>query len=401
MTTYLSPPGPAEPAAPSIGERPTAVAAFVGRAADGPLHRPVPVDGWSGFGRTFGEFAAGSYLAHAVFGYFLNGGTRAYVVRTDDDTAAAGLAALADVDEVTMVVAPDVLAAYEHGLLDAATVEAARAGLIAHCAARGDRMALLDAMPGRSPQQVRDWRRDAGAYDSAYAALYYPWIKVFDPVAGTNRYVPPSGHLAGVWARSDATRGVHRAPTNEVIRGAVAPETPLTRQQQELLAPVGVNCLRAFPGRGIRVWGARTLADDPAWRYVNVRRLFTHLERSIVAGLAPLAGHPADPALCARARLLIEEFLTAQWRRGALVGLTLAEAFTVACAPDPAVPGRLACRVAVAPVRPAEFVPLRLAPGADGPPAYGPPGAARYPLGVLPRAAEAAAVGVADPGPVG
>lgn len=194
---------------------------------------------------------------------------------------------------------------------------------------------------------------------------------MFDPVTGTNRFMPPSGHLAGVWARSDGARGVHKAPANETIRGAVALETQLTRAEQELLNPIGVNCIRAFPGRGILVWGARTLSSDPAWRYLNVRRLFNYLEESILNGTQWVVFEPNDDALWARIRRTISAFLVNEWRRGALFGLTPDEAFYVKCdrETNPAESidaGQVVCQIGVAPVKPAEFVIFQLAQMSGG-----------------------------------
>ena len=151
--------------------------------------------------------------------------------------------------------------------------------------------------------------------------LYYPWIKVFDPATGQTRIVPPSGHMAGVWARNDSERGVHKAPANEVVRGAVDLETQITRGEQDLLNPVGVNCIRAFPGRGIRVWGARTLSSDPAWRYLNVRRYFNYLEESILIGTQWVVFEPNDDgAVGPDPAQRSSAFLVNEWRTGALFG---------------------------------------------------------------------------------
>jgi hypothetical protein len=263
------------------------------------------------------------------------------------------------------------MGAYQRGGLDLEAVKAVQLAMIAHCELMGDRIAIIDAPPRLSPNQVKDWRVDLAGYDSKYAALYYPWVKVFDPASGTNRFVPPSGHLAGVWARSDNARGVHKAPANEVVRGAIALETQLTRSEQELLNPLGVNCVRAFPGRGIRVWGARTMSSDPAWRYLNVRRLFNYLEESILNGTQWVVFEPNDEALWARIRRTISAFLVNEWRRGALFGLTPDEAFYVKCdrETNPAESidaGQVICEVGVAPVKPAEFVIFRLAQFSGG-----------------------------------
>jgi phage tail sheath protein FI len=506
MPTYLSPGVYVEEV--ESGSRPiegvgTAVAAFVGFAAQGPVNTPTLVSNWSQFTNTFGDFTDGCYLAHAVYGYFSNGGGNCYVVRVGGDNGAGaageiaaapqatlgryrvaakpaaigdgrarsgdltvevvpndgaeaaddtftllvkrgdkveetfpgvtakrgkdnvvtvvkeksktitleeagnssvakvepgavvlaapapvpaqlgaddyvgdvsertGFGGLEAVDEITMVAAPDLMSAYHRGAIDLEAVQAVQLAMIAHCELMGDRMAILDPPPGLSPQQVKEWRVDKAGYDSKYAALYYPWVKVFDPASGSNRLVPPSGHVAGIWGRNDATRGVHKAPANEVIRGAVALETQITRAEQELLNPIGVNCIRAFPGRGIRVWGARTLSSDPSWRYLNVRRLFNYLEESILNGTQWVVFEPNDDALWARIRRTISAFLVNEWRKGALFGLTPDEAFYVRCdrETNPAESidiGQVICEVGVAPVKPAEFVVFRLAQFSGG-----------------------------------
>ncbi|MYV48039.1 phage tail sheath subtilisin-like domain-containing protein [Streptomyces sp. SID2888] len=286
-----------------------------------------------------------------------------YVGDPDRRTGFGGLEA---VEEVTMVAAPDLMSAYQRGALDLETIISVQRGLITHCEAMGDRIAILDPPPGLSPRQIKSWREETTGFDSKYATLYYPWIKVFDPAVGRDAFVPPSGHVAGVWARNDETRGVHKAPANEVLRGAVGLQTQITKGEHDLLNPIGLNCIRAFPGRGIRVWGARTLADDPSWRYLNVRRLFNYLEESILAGTQWVVFEPNDDALWARVRRTISAFLVNEWRKGALFGLTPDEAFYVKCdretnPPESIDAGQVICEVGVAPVKPAEFVVFRLA----------------------------------------
>ncbi|MFE1766719.1 phage tail sheath family protein [Streptomyces angustmyceticus] len=285
-----------------------------------------------------------------------------------DRTGFGGLEAL---DEVNMVAVPDLMAAYQQGLIDEEQVKAVQLGLIAHCELMGDRMAVLDPPPALNARDIRRWRQEIAGYDSRYAALYYPWIKVFDPTSGQSRIVPPSGHMAGVWARNDSERGVHKAPANEIVRGAVDLELQITRGEQDLLNPVGVNCIRAFPGRGIRVWGARTLASDPAWRYLNVRRYFNYLEESILIGTQWVVFEPNDEALWARIRRNISAFLVNEWRSGALFGQRPEDAFYVKCDaetnPVESVDlGRVVCEIGIAPVKPAEFVVFRLAQFSGG-----------------------------------
>ncbi|MEU8758932.1 phage tail sheath subtilisin-like domain-containing protein [Streptomyces sp. NPDC048659] len=287
-----------------------------------------------------------------------------------DAEARTGFAGLETIDEITMVAVPDLMSAYERGDIDAEGLRTVQLAVIAHCEQMGDRVAVLDAPPGLSAQQVRRWRNDEAGYDSRYATLYYPWLRVFDPAAGRNTTVPPSGHVAGVWARSDAERGVHKAPANEVIRGVVDLDMRLSKGEQDLLNPIGVNCVRAFPGRGIRIWGARTLSSDPAWRYLNVRRLFNYLEESILLGTQWVVFEPNDDRLWSSIRRNVTAFLTEEWRRGALFGLTAAEAFYVKCDrennPQESIDqGRVVCEIGVAPVKPAEFVVFRLAQFSD------------------------------------
>jgi phage tail sheath protein FI len=267
---------------------------------------------------------------------------------------------------VTMVAVPDLMSLYEREVISLEDLKAVQLAMIAHAELMGDRMAILDPPPGLSPQKVKEWRTEVSGHDSKYATLYYPWIKVFDQASGSNVFVPPSGHMAGVWARNDGTRGVHKAPANEVIRGALALQTQLTQAEQSTLNPLGVNCIRSFPSRGIRVWGARTLSSDPAWRYLNVRRLFNYLEESILNGTQWVVFEPNDDALWARIRRTISAFLVMEWRKGALFGLTPDEAFYVKCdrETNPAESidlGQVVCEVGIAPVKPAEFVIFRLA----------------------------------------
>ncbi|MFE6778484.1 phage tail sheath family protein [Streptomyces sp. NPDC057702] len=287
-----------------------------------------------------------------------------------DSQARTGFAGLESVDEITMVAVPDLMSAFQRGDIDAEGVRTVQLAVIAHCEQMGDRVAVLDAPPGLSAQRVRAWRNDEAGYDSRYATLYYPWVRVFDPAAGHNATIPPSGHVAGLWARSDVERGVHKAPANEVLRGVVDLELRLSKGEQDLLNPIGVNCLRAFPGRGIRVWGARTLSSDPAWRYLNVRRLFNYLEESILLGTQWVVFEPNDDRLWSSIRRNITAFLTEEWRRGALFGRTAAEAFYVKCDRDnnpreSIDQGRVVCEIGVSPVKPAEFVVFRLAQFSD------------------------------------
>jgi Bacteriophage tail sheath protein len=498
MPNYLSPGVYVEEV--EAGSRPiegvgTAVAAFVGLAQRGPANTPTLVTNWTQFTSTFGDYVEGSYLAHAVYGYFLNGGGAAYVVRigadgsapaarlelpsaTDKATPAlrvialepgaagdqisvevgepsepaegvfrlvvargkdeevydnvslkkgksnvfqavkasrlvrleevgkaevapapgrnalsggavqgtvrvtpdeyvgdaadrTGFGGLEAVEEVTMLAAPDLMALYQRGVIDLDAVRAVQLAMIAHCELMGDRVAILDSPPDYTAQQAKEWRQDKAGYDSRYATLYWPWIKVYDPPSGLPIFVPPSGHMAGIWARSDGERGVHKAPANEVVRGAISLELQLTKGEHDQLNPVGVNCIRAFPGRGIRVWGARTLSSDPAWRYLNVRRLFNYVEESILEGTQWVVFEPNDMALWERVKRTINAFLVRVWRDGALFGATPAEAFWVKCdgennTSETIDAGQLIVDIGIAPVKPAEFVVFRIAQFSGG-----------------------------------
>ncbi len=295
-------------------------------------------------------------------------GPATYLGDSADRTGFGGLEA---VDEISMVAVPDLMAAYQRGAIDLESVKAVQLGLIAHCELMGDRVAIIDPPPRMNARQIRVWRQETAGYDSKYAALYYPWIKTFDPGSGQSRLIPPSGHIAGIWARNDSERGVHKAPANEVVRGAVDLEIQITRGEQDLLNPIGVNCIRAFPGRGIRVWGARTLSSDPAWRYLNIRRYFNYLEESILIGTQWVVFEPNDHALWARIRRNISAFLVNEWRSGALFGQRPEEAYYVKCdeetnPPESVDVGRVVCEIGIAPVKPAEFVIFRLAQFSSG-----------------------------------
>ncbi|MFD7817881.1 phage tail sheath subtilisin-like domain-containing protein [Streptomyces sp. NPDC059785] len=295
-------------------------------------------------------------------------GPAQYLGDSSDRTGFGGLEA---VDEISMVAVPDLMAAYQRGAIDLEAVKAVQLGLIAHCELMGDRVAVIDPPPNMNARQIRVWRQETAGYDSKYAALYYPWIKAFDPATGQTRTIPPSGHVAGIWARNDSERGVHKAPANEVVRGAVDLEIQITRGEQDLLNPIGVNCIRAFPGRGIRVWGARTMSSDPAWRYLNIRRYFNYLEESILIGTQWVVFEPNDHQLWARIRRNVSAFLVNEWRNGALFGSRPEEAYYVKCDeetnPQESVDlGRVICEIGIAPVKPAEFVIFRLAQFSSG-----------------------------------
>jgi phage tail sheath protein FI len=293
-----------------------------------------------------------------------------------NERARTGIRGLVIADDVTMIAVPDLVTAArkDDGTIDLDLWKAVQTALIAHCEGQANRVAILDAPPGMDPQQVQEWRSQAAMYDSPFAAMYYPWVKVANPI-GTNGdrvvSVPPSGHLAGIWARTDEGRGVWKAPANEVVRGALDVDTKITDAEQSILNPIGVNCIRPFGTRGIRVWGARTLSSDQSWKYLNVRRLFNMVETSIMRGTQWVVFEPNDEDLWQRVKRTISGFLTTLWRDGALAGATPEQAFFVKCDAETNPPesvdlGRLVVEVGIAPVKPAEFVIFRISQFAGG-----------------------------------
>jgi len=253
------------------------------------------------------------------------------------------------VPDISIVCAPD--ATGDDGLT---------ADVVEHCEEMDDRFGILQA--GRTDSDVGSLSPPA---DTDMAAFYYPWLKVRNPETGLVEEVPPGGHVAGIYARSDASHGVHKAPANEVVRGVVDIQRPVTKGDQEVLNPRGVNCIRSFRGRGIRVWGARTASSNPQWRYVNVRRLFLFLRGSIEQGTQWVVFEPNNEELWARVKQTIKNFLTDVWEDGALMGSTPEEAFFVKCdrttmTQSDIENGRLICEIGVAPTRPAEFVIFRI-----------------------------------------
>jgi phage tail sheath protein FI len=268
-----------------------------------------------------------------------------------------GLAAFKEIDEIAIVCVPN-----ENDI----DKNALTMSVVNHCESMKDRFAIIQA-----PDSVTDIAKFEPPTDSKFAAIYYPWIKVMDPLTQRLKLIPPGGHVAGIYARTDTERGVHKAPANEVVRGASALQFPVMKGMQDMLNPRGINCIRAFAGRGIRVWGARTISSDPIWKYINVRRLFNYLEESIEEGTQWVVFEPNDVKLWARVKQTISLFLTTQWRNGALMGNTPEEAFFVKCdrttmTQDDIDNGRLIVKIGVAPVKPAEFVIFRIAQWAGG-----------------------------------
>jgi Bacteriophage tail sheath protein len=234
--------------------------------------------------------------------------------------------------------------------------------VITHCELLRYRFAVVDCQKNTNIS-VFEPRNEV--VDTKYAALYYPWIWVSDPQTGARKAVPPGGHTLGIYSRSDSERGVFKAPANETVRGALELLVDTDDNTQDVLNPKGINAIRQFPGRGIRMWGARTLSSDALWKYVNVRRLFIFLEHSIYDGTQWVVFEPNDDRLWARVIDTIRLFLRGQWRLGALFGRTEQEAFFITCdrttmSQDDILNGRLICEIGIAPVRPAEFVVFRI-----------------------------------------
>lgn len=262
-----------------------------------------------------------------------------------------GIQAFVDNDVVSIIAAPGV------------TDPNVQLSLVAHCENLASRFAVLD-MP-RDAKKVQDMVNHRNIFDTTYAALYHPWLAVFDPLDKRNIAVPPSGSIMGIYARSDNSRGVHKAPANEVVRACVGLDVQFNKGEQDLLNPKGINLIRAFPGLGIRVWGARTASSDGSWKYINVRRLFIFIEESIKANTNWAVFEPNDEVLWVRVQRTIEVFLTNLWRGGSLAGTSPDEAFFVnvgrnTMTQDDIDNGRLICIIGVAPVKPAEFVIFRI-----------------------------------------
>lgn len=262
-----------------------------------------------------------------------------------------GIQAFVDNDQASIIAIPGV------------TEPAVQLALVAHCENLGSRFAVLD-IP-REKTKVQDVLSHREFFDSSYAALYNPWVQVFDPLEKRNVFVPPSGSVVGVYARSDSTRGVEKAPANEVLRGVTGLDVQYNKGEQDILNPKGVNLIRSFSGQGIRIWGARTTSSNANWKYINIRRLFIFVEESIKAGTNWVVFEPNDERLWARVHRTIDAFLTRVWRGGALQGSSPSEAFYIdissnTMTQDDIDNGRLICVIGIAPVKPAEFVVFRI-----------------------------------------
>jgi phage tail sheath protein FI len=358
----------------------------------------VLITNWSQFVKTFGDFKdCSEHLAHSIYGFFNNGGSRCFVVNVGapegakvevkpaaaatgdkkEEKAAApahtpgggrdglfigrdggpgartGLKCFDEIDEIAIITAPG------------QTSPAVQDALLSHAETRKDRFAILD-----SPETINGGvDKLPKPRDSKYGAYYFPWIQVYDPDKG-NIFVPPSGHIAGVYSRTDSERGVHKAPANEIVRGALGLKYNVSKGEQDLLNPKGINAIRFMNG-GIRIWGARTLSSDPSWRYISVRRLFIMVESSIERATQWVVFEPNDHRLWKRVQRTISSFLTLLWRNGALMGTSPEQAFYVKCDDETNPPevidaGQLVVEIGLAPIKPAEFVIFRIGQMASG-----------------------------------
>lgn len=345
---------------PAVGSSNTALVGLI-EESDGPMGEPVACTSFKAFRRAFMESLPGDRpctLATAVRGFFENGGSRAWVMRVADGTGRLSpeqLAPLAAVEEINLVCTPGFDDPESH------------AELVAHCVAVGGRFAVLDMAEG-SLAQMKTPLAEGGLLPPreahGLAAVYAPRLMVADAVTQEVLPLPPSGHVCGIYARTDETRGVHKAPANVTVSGVRGLAQAFSDVEQEVLNPLGVNLIRSFPD-GIKVWGARTLAGEGSeWTYVPVRRLALMIEESLKGGLRWVVFEPNEEPLWRAVRRSVRDFLTGLWRDGALMGATQEEAFFVTCdrstmSQDDLDNGRLICLVGVAPLRPAEFIVLR------------------------------------------
>lgn len=349
---------------------PTSTAGFIGPCHKGPTDAATLVTSLADFERTYGSgrrlrlddgALRANYSWHAVRTFFEEGGRRLYVSRvpgwhTRDCKGA--LKRFEAIKEISIVAAPGSTLACEHGGEGTAIVEA----LIEHAERMRYRFAVLDSGPGQSIEDVRTMR---AGLTSANAALYYPWVRVKHPINRRGMLLPPSGFIAGIYARDDRARGVNKPPPHEVVRLAIGLDHDVTETEQALLNAESINCIRAFGPHDFRVLGGRTLSADPEYKYVNVRRYLAFLEASIDRGTQWAVFEPNGETLWANIRRAVGDFLLNEWQSGSLPGSRPDEAFFVKCDRSTMTQadidqGRLICVVGVAVTRPAEFVIVRI-----------------------------------------
>lgn len=347
----------------------------------------VAINGWREYCRLFAsDNQEPTDMALAVYGYFCNGGQRCWIANTGkpgdfgSPSPRTGIHRLEEVDEVAIVVAPGATSPADYDLV------------LSHCERLKDRVAVLDAP--RKVTNISDLVKVGTATvtgkvgdtddgpkgklgggglrprvsDAGFGAFYFPWLVIASPFGSSRQLIeaPPSGFMAGVWARSDASFGVHKPPANEIVRGAVGLTYTLVDAEQAELNSQGVNCIRSFSREGIRVWGARTVADGSSeWRYLNVRRLFCMIEESIAKSTRWAVFRKNDYALWQAIKRDVGGFLLNQWRAGALLGKTPEQAFYVKCDEETNPietirEGKLVVEIGIAPVRPAEFIIFRI-----------------------------------------
>jgi phage tail sheath protein FI len=275
-------------------------------------------------------------------------------------TIKTGLKQFEDIEDISIVAAPGSTFGYDAGLVDDANTIINL--LIRHCELMRYRIAVIDSGNGQNLNQVQAMR---ARFDSSWAAFYFPWVRVLDPVTRVPIHLPPSGFVTGIYARNDVTRAVYKAPANEVVNLALGFELMLNKAQQDVLNPLGINCFRFFEGRGNRLWGGRTMSSDPEWKYVNLRRYFAYLEHSIDKSTQWAVFEPNGPGLWGNVRQTIEDFLLNEYVSGALLGDSPVKAYFVRCdrttmTQNDLDNGRLVCLVGVSPVKPAEFVIFRI-----------------------------------------
>ncbi|HEY8727661.1 MAG TPA: phage tail sheath subtilisin-like domain-containing protein [Gaiellaceae bacterium] len=343
----------------------TSTAGFVGATAVGPTDGPVRISSLADFERTYGygcrlTFAGAdapvdNYMWHAARVFFAQGGERLFVQRVigpeERRPGAAeyelGLRKLEKSPEVAIVAAPG---------------EPIAQTLVEHAERTRYRFAVVDPASGQTVDGVVALR---DAINSSYAALYYPWVRVHDPITETEIDLPPSGFVAGIYARNDINRGVFKAPADEPLTGAAGLATRLSDREAAALSSRGINALRSSGSRHVRLWGARTMSANPEWKYVHIRRYFLYLEHSIDRGTQWTVFDPNGEDLWASVRSTISDFLLAEFRRGALAGDKAEESFVVRCdritmTQNDLDNGRLVCVVGVAPLWPAEFVDIHV-----------------------------------------
>lgn len=374
----------------------TNIVGFLGVAEKGPVNQATLVTNWTQYTKIFGGLHDGGWLGHGVYQFFQNGGTKCYInnlaepkskkgesnqkngdkaaEKADDSISSAkyevknpdniakliigkdegvgkksGLHLFDEIQDISLICAPGV------------TDPAAQDAILTHCEKNRFRFAVLD-----SPETLEGGIDTMPMpRDSIMGAYYFPWVQMYDMVADQNIYAPPSGGICGVYGRVDSTRGVHKAPANELFKTALGLKYNLTDAEQEMLNPKGINCIRDFPGRGIRVWGARTISSNPEWRYVNVRRLFCMVEQALQNGTNWVVFEPNTRDLWKKITRNITAFLLNIWKSGALFGNTPEEAFYVRCddelnPPESIDAGYVTIELGLAPAKPAEFVVFRV-----------------------------------------